>query len=175
MLNLYAYTGGFSVVAALAGAQRTTSVDIAEPALARAKDNFSLNGLDPTEHQFIVQDCYEYLKANVFAKKQFDAIVCDPPSMARNRAQLEDALNAYVRINMLGLRLVRHGGFYAASSCTAQVSPEAFRKVLAQAASRARRRAQIVHESGHAWDHPVNLAHPEGRYLKFVVLCVTDG
>jgi 23S rRNA (cytosine1962-C5)-methyltransferase len=175
VLNLYAYTGGFSVVAALAGARRVTSVDIAEPALARAKDNFGLNGLDPAEHQFIVQDCYEYLKAMASGQEQFDAIVCDPPSMARNRSQLEDALKAYLRINTLGLRLVRHGGFYAASSCTAQVSPEAFRKVLAQAARRAGRRAQIVHESGHAWDHPVNLGHPEGRYLKFLVLRVTDG
>jgi 23S rRNA (cytosine1962-C5)-methyltransferase len=175
VLNLYAYTGGFSVIAALAGARRVTSVDIAEPVLARAKDNFRLNGLDPADHQFIVQDCYEYLKANASGQEQFDAIVCDPPSMARNRAQLEDALKAYLRINTLGLRLVRHGGFYAASSCTAQVSPEAFRKVLAQAARRAGRRAQIVHESGHAWDHPVNLGHPEGRYLKFIVLYVTDG
>ena len=174
LLNLYAYTGGFSVVAALAGARRVTSVDIAEPALARARDNFVLNGLDPAEHQFIAQDCYEYLRATASGQAQFDAIVCDPPSMARNRAQLEDALKAYLRINMLGLRLVRDGGFYAASSCTAQVSPEAFRKVLAQAAQRAGRRAQIVHESGHAWDHPVNLGHPEGRYLKFLVMRVVD-
>ncbi len=175
VLNLYAYTGGFSVVAALAGAERVTSVDIAEPALSRAQDNFRLNALDPAKHQFIAQDCYEYLRARASGHAQFDAVVCDPPSMARNRAQLDDALNAYLRINMLGMRLVRHGGFYAASSCTAQVSPDAFRKVLADAARRARRVAQIVHESGHAWDHPVNLGHPEGRYLKFLVLRVTDG
>jgi len=175
VLNLYSYTGGFSVFAALAGAGRVTSVDIAEPVLRRAQDNFRLNRIDPTRHEFVVADCYEYLKQRVASQERFDLVVCDPPSMAHNRAQLDDAMRAYTRLNALGLRVVRNGGYYAASSCTAQLSPEAFREVLVNAARRAGCTAQIVHESGHAWDHPVKLAHPEGRYLKFVMLRVADG
>jgi 23S rRNA (cytosine1962-C5)-methyltransferase len=174
VLNLYAYTGGFSVTAALSGARRVTSVDIAAPALQRAQDNFRLNQLDPAQHQFVVRDCYDFLKASAAANERYDTIVCDPPSMAHSRAQLDDALHAYSLLSALGLRLVRDGGFYAASSCTAQVSPEIFRQMLVQSARRVGRVAQIVHEAGHAWDHPVNLAHPEGRYLKFVILRVTE-
>jgi 23S rRNA (cytosine1962-C5)-methyltransferase len=169
VLNLYAYTGGFSVPAALAGAQRVTSVDIAAPALQRAKDNFRLNQLEPERHQFQAADCFEFLKQRAAAHEMYDLVICDPPSMAHSRAQLDDALRAYTGINALGLRAVKDGGYYAASSCTAQVSPDAFPQMLAR---RAGRSAQIVHESGHAWDHPVKLAHPEGRYLKFVVLRV---
>jgi len=171
MLNLFAYTGGFSLAAALAGSI-TTNVDISQPALDRARDNFRLNRLEPGAHTFIKLDCYEYLSTVARDSQRFDAIVCDPPSLARNRAQLDNALQAYVRLNSLGLRLVRDGGYYAAASCTAQVSPEAFRQMLAAAAARAGKRAQIVHEAGHAFDHPVAVGHPEGRYLKFIVLRV---
>lgn len=173
VLNLYAYTGAFSVIAALSGARHVTSVDIAAPALQRAQDNFRLNRLDPAQHQFLVRDCYDFLKASAAANDEYDTIICDPPSMAHSRAQLDDALRAYTLLNALGLRLVRDGGFYAASSCTAQVSPELFRQMLVQSARRVGRDAQIVHEAGHAWDHPVKLAHAEGRYLKFVILRVT--
>jgi len=171
VLNLFSYTGGFSLAAALAGAT-TTSVDISQPALERARDNFKLNGLDPNNHAFTKMDCFEYLSEAVKGAQRFNAVVCDPPSLARNRAQLDQALKAYLRVNTLGLRLVLDGGFYAAASCTAQVSPEAFRHMLIQAVSRAQKRAQIVHEAGHAFDHPIAVGHTEGRYLKFVILRV---
>ncbi len=171
VLNLFSYTGGFSVVAGLAGAV-TTSVDISQPALNRACDNFKLNGLDPKAHTFVAEDCYEYLSRVSNDAPQFDAVVCDPPSLARNKAQLDNALQAYLRLNALGLRRVRDGGYYAAASCTAQVSPEAFRQMLALAVVRAGKSAQVVHEAGHAIDHPIAVGHPEGRYLKFVVLRV---
>ncbi len=174
VLNLFAYTGGFSIAAGLAGAARTTNIDTSKQALARARDNFELNELDPKAHQFTTADCYDYLKAAVRSREVFDSIVCDPPSLARNRAQLDHALKAYLHINALGLQLVRAGGYYAAASCTAQVSPEQFRQVLSDAAQRAGRTAQIVHEAGHAIDHPVGIGHPEGRYLKFIVLRVLD-
>lgn len=174
VLNLFSYTGAFSVVAALAGAERVTSVDIAAPVMARAKDNFGLNRLDVAAHEFVVGDCLAYLKVQSTASERYDVVICDPPSMARSRLQLHDALGAYVRVNALGMRLVRPGGVYAASSCTAQVSPVAFREVLAQAARNAGRRAQIIHEAGHAWDHPINLGHPEGRYLKFLIMRMVD-
>jgi 23S rRNA (cytosine1962-C5)-methyltransferase len=170
VLNLFSYTGGFSLVAARAGAARTSNVDISQHALTRARDNFILNELDPSVHQFTATDCYDYLKAAVRSREIFDSVVCDPPSLARNRAQLDHALKAYLHINALGLQLVRAGGYYAAASCTAQVSPEQFRQILSEAAQRAGRSAQIVHDAGHAIDHPIGIGHPEGRYLKFIVL-----
>ncbi len=169
MLNLFSYTGGFSVAAARAGATRVTSVDIAAPAMQRARDNFTLNGLEPSQHEFLAEDCYEYLARAIAEQKVFDVVVCDPPSLARNRAQLPNALRAYTLLNARAMSTVRPGGLYAAASCTAQLSPEAFRTMLADAARRARRRLQIVHEVGHAPDHPHFAAHPEGRYLKFIL------
>ena len=173
VLNLFSYTGGFSLAAALAGCT-TTNVDISQPALDRARENFELNGLHSSEHAFTRMDCHEYLSNAAADIGRFDAIVCDPPSLARNRTQLEQALKAYLRLNTLGLRLLRDGGLYAAASCTAQVSPEAFRQMLIQAVGRAHRTAQIIHEAGHAFDHPIAIGHPEGRYLKFVMLRVFD-
>jgi 23S rRNA (cytosine1962-C5)-methyltransferase len=169
MLNLFSYTGGFSVAAARAGARQVTSVDIAGPAIQRARDNFELNGLDSSQHAFLAEDCYEYLARAISEQQQFDLVVCDPPSLARNRAQLPNALRAYTLLNTRAMATVRVGGLYAAASCTAQVSPEAFRTMLADAARRAERRLQILHEVGHAPDHPHFAAHPEGRYLKFVM------
>ena len=174
VLNLFSYTGGFSLAAALVSDCKTTNIDISEPALSRARDNFKINNLECGAHRFSAVDCYEYLKQAVQSKKRFDAVVCDPPSLARNRAQLDHALKAYTRLNSLALSLVKNGGYYAAASCTAQVTPELFKQTLAAAVKRAGRTAQIVHEAGHAFDHPVNLGHPEGRYLKFVVLRVFD-
>jgi 23S rRNA (cytosine1962-C5)-methyltransferase len=169
MLNLFSYTGGFSVAAAKAGATHVTSVDIAAPAMQRARDNFVLNGLDPNNHEFLAEDCYDYLARAIAEHREFDVVVCDPPSLARNRAQLQNALRAYNLLNARALSCVRVGGFFASASCTAQVSPEAFRTMLADAARRAGRRLQILHEIGHAPDHPHFAAHPEGRYLKFIL------
>lgn len=169
MLNLFSYTGGFSVAAAKAGATRVTSVDVAAPAIERARDNFTLNGLDARGHEFLAEDCYEYLARAMAEHREFDVVVCDPPSLARNRAQLPNAIKAYTLLNARAISCVRVGGFFAAASCTAQLSPEAFRSMLAEAARRAGRRLQILHDVGHAPDHPHFVAHPEGRYLKFVL------
>jgi 23S rRNA (cytosine1962-C5)-methyltransferase len=174
LLNLFAYTGGFSVVAVSRGARRATNVDIAEPAIRRARQNFELNGFAPAEHEFIVEDCYDYLARAIERQSEFDVVVCDPPSLARNRAQLDAALSAYVLLNARAIRCTRLGGYFAAASCTSQLSPEGFRAMLGQAARRAARRLQILHEAGHAIDHPHLAAHPEGRYLKFIVARVLE-
>jgi 23S rRNA (cytosine1962-C5)-methyltransferase len=169
VLNLFSYTGAFSIAAVLGGATRVTSVDIAEDATAAARDNFELNGRDPEAHEFVAQDVFEYAEAMRKSNGRFGLVVCDPPSFANSREQLFGALRAYIRVNALGLSLTTIGGFYAAASCTAQVSPAAFRETLAEAAARAGVRVQIVHEAGQALDHPQFAGHPEGRYLKFVV------
>ena len=96
-------------------------------------------------------------------------MICDPPSFANSRDQQKNALRAYVSVNSAGLRVLESNGIYAAASCTAQVGPDAFRGVLAEAAVNAKRRLQIFHDAGHAADHPIFVGHPEGRYLKFLV------
>jgi 23S rRNA (cytosine1962-C5)-methyltransferase len=169
VLNLFAYTGGFSLLAALGGARSVTSVDIAPAAIAAAAENFRQNGLSAALHEGVVGDVFDYLETARKEGKRFDLVVCDPPSFASSQSKQFAALRAYARLNSLGLSLVEPGGLYAAASCTAQVSPEAFRLTLAQAAARAGVRLQIVHDVGQPADHPIFIGHPEGRYLKFVV------
>jgi 23S rRNA (cytosine1962-C5)-methyltransferase len=169
VLNLFSYTGAFSLYAALGGAKRVTSVDISAPAAEAAKQNFRLNGIDPDAHEFIVSDVFPYLDAQRNAKRRYDIVICDPPSFANSREQVTRALRAYVGVNSAALRVTEHGGLYAAASCTAQVSPEAFRGVLAESAHNAKSRYQIIHDMGHTVDHPISVAHAEGRYLKFVL------
>ncbi|MEX1020406.1 MAG: class I SAM-dependent rRNA methyltransferase [Litorilinea sp.] len=172
VLNLFAYTGGFSVFAALGGATHVTSVDSAAPAMAAAARNFTHNGLDPAAHEFVTADCFELLEKYHGEGRRFDLIVVDPPSFARARAQLDKALHAYTRLNALAMKCLEPGGILASSSCTSQVGPEAFRLMLAEAAAEAKRRALILHEAGHAPDHPVLAGFAEARYLKFVLATV---
>jgi 23S rRNA (cytosine1962-C5)-methyltransferase len=174
LLNLFSYTGGFSLHAALGGATRITSVDVAPPTAAAARDNFELNGLDPDSHEFVVADAFEYLERERSARKRYDIVVTDPPSFAHGRGQVAAALKAYTRLGRLALGLVAPGGWYVAASCTAQVSPAAFRDALQESARRAGRQLQIVHEAGQPLDHPVMAHHPEGRYLKLIVGRVLD-
>ena len=169
VLNLFSYTGAFSISAALGGALGVTSVDIAADANAAARRNFEANEIDPRAHEFVSRDVFEYLESARHHEPRFDLTICDPPSFANSRDQLFAALRAYTKVNALGIAATKRGGYYAAASCTAQVSPSAFREVLAEAAARAGVRFQIVHEAGQALDHPQAAGHPEGRYLKFVV------
>ena len=169
VLNLFSYTGGFSVVAALAGATKVTSVDSAPAAIAAAKHNFRINNLDPADHGFEIADAFELLERYHGEGRRFDLIVVDPPSFARSKAQLANARHAYRKLNALAMRCLTSDGILAASSCTSQVSPTAFNAILADAAADARRRFIIQHEAAQPLDHPVAANFPEGRYLKFVL------
>ena len=169
VLNLFSYTGAFSLHAALQGATHVTSVDVASGATAAARENFRLNGLDVDAHDFVVADVFEYLEQAKSDGRVFDLVISDPPSFAKSKQQQKQALRAYVKLNSLALRATAVGGLFAAASCTSQVGPEAFRQTLAEAASRAKRRLQIIHEAGQPADHPVFAQHLEGRYLKFMV------
>lgn len=169
VLNLFSYTGAFSLYAARGGAAHVTSVDIAPAATEDAKRNFALNGFDPDAHTFLSADVFTLLGSYAQRKEQFEVVVLDPPSLARNKKNRFAALRAYDKLNAQALRCVTPGGLLATASCTSQVSPEDFRRILAEAAVRAGVRVQIVHEAGHAPDHPVPAGFPEGRYLKFVV------
>ncbi len=168
VLNLFSYTGAFSLYAARAGASRVTSVDMSQPAARAARVNFELNGIDADRHEFLSEDVFEFLERTRQKGLRYDVVICDPPSFANSRDQLKNAHRAYVSVNSAGLRVLETGGVYAAASCTAQVSHDAFRGILAEAAVNAKRRLQIFHDAGHAADHPLFVGHPEGRYLKFL-------
>ncbi|MBX3184133.1 MAG: class I SAM-dependent rRNA methyltransferase [Polyangiaceae bacterium] len=169
VLNLFAYTGGFSLQAARGGASQVTSVDISRGALEEAERSFQQSGLDAAEHEVVAADVFEFLTQAERAGRRFDLVICDPPSFAKSRDQLKQALRAYERVNRLALKVLEPGGLLASASCTSQVDPASFRAALAEAASRAKRRLLVIHEAGHALDHPIQLGHPEGRYLKFLV------
>ncbi len=169
VLNLFSYTGGFSVAAATGGASHVVSVDSAEPAIEAAVRNFALNGLDPAQHEFVVSDCFDLLERYYGEGRRFDLIVVDPPSFARSRSQLDKALHAYRRLNSLAIQCLVPDGLLASSSCTSQVSVDAFHQMLSLAAMDAKRRLLILHEAGQPLDHPVPVHFPEARYLKFVL------
>jgi 23S rRNA (cytosine1962-C5)-methyltransferase len=169
--NLFAYTGAFSVHALAGGAERAVDVDVAAAALHDATRNAQANRVaarHATLRLDLLGDPAAALRHEALAGS--DLIVLDPPSLARNKGQRHAALRAYTRLNAAAMAALPAGGLLASASCTAQVSPEAFRGALAEAASRAQVDARVLHEAGHAADHPVPLAFPEGRYLKFVLL-----
>lgn len=170
VLNLFSYTAAFSLYAARGGATQVVSVDLAKAAVEAGARNLERNGFSREQHPGVARDVFEYLEQS--SGERFDLVVCDPPSFARNRGQAKRAERAYARVNAAALSLIRDGGLLAAASCTTQVGPEAFRNALAAAGVVAQRRLEIVHEAGQPLDHPVAIGHPEGRYLKFVLVRV---
>ncbi len=169
VLNLFAYTGAFSVSCAAGGATHVTSVDIAAPAIEAAARNVLHNALPPAVHEGVAQDVFEFLESAARAGRRWDIVIADPPSFASSRAELFGALRAYKKLHAAALSVLTPGGLYAGASCTAQVSPDAFRQSLAEGAARVRQRLTVVHEVAHAADHPYAAGHLEGRYLKFVL------
>lgn len=168
VLNLFSYTGGFSVAAAQGGAREVTSVDISAPAISACSANFQLNGLESFPHEGIAEDVFRFLEGAIRQAQKYELIVCDPPSFAKSRAQLHAAEKAYTRLLSLALQVAAPGALFCAASCTSQVGPARFRQLLADAARKAKVRFQIINENGQPDDHPVLVAHEEGRYLKFI-------
>jgi 23S rRNA (cytosine1962-C5)-methyltransferase len=169
VLDCFCYVGGFSLHAVRGGATKVIACDAAAAAVEAARRNFTLNGLDPAPHEFVTKDCFELLEEFSALGRQFDVVILDPPSFARDRKSRHAAERAYIRLNRLALGCVRPGGLLASASCTSQVSPQAFREALAEAARRADRRLIMLHNGGQPVDHPVPAHFPEARYLKFVV------
>jgi 23S rRNA (cytosine1962-C5)-methyltransferase len=174
VLNCFAYTGAFSLYALRGGASSVVSVDSASQAAEETRRNLALNGFDPDAHPAIVADCFELLSEYAARGEQFDLVILDPPSLARSRKSRQSALRAYLRLNQSALSCLPAGGLLATASCTSQVSSGAFREMLGDAAGRAGKRLLILHEAGHAMDHPVPAHFAEGRYLKFVLGVVQD-
>lgn len=169
VLNCFCYTGAFSLYALRGGASHATSVDVGKGLAEAAEINVRLNGLDLDRHTFATADCFDWLDSAVQQKKTFDVVILDPPSFAKSKQNRFAALRAYTKLNSIALRCVAPGGFLVTASCTSQISPEAFKEMLATAGANAGRQVQIIHEAGQAIDHPVPAQFPEGRYLKFIV------
>jgi 23S rRNA (cytosine1962-C5)-methyltransferase len=167
VLNCFAYTGGFAAYALKAGAKRVISVESSKPALDLAKQSFELNSFSADAADLLRADAFSYLKNSTEA---FDILVLDPPSLAPRRADVQAAAGAYKFLNLHALRLLEPGGLLFSFCCSQHVSIDLFQKIVFGAAVDAGRRLQIVKRLGHAPDHPVSLHHPEGEYLKGLVL-----
>jgi 23S rRNA (cytosine1962-C5)-methyltransferase len=165
VLNLFSYSGGFSVHAALAGAARTISVDIAAPAIEDAKEAFRLSGLNPSDHAFEAVDVFEYLSRARAKNLCFDLVVCDPPSFAPSEKAKKKATKAYIRLNRVALDRVAPGGLFVTASCSSHISGSEFRNLVAEAGRRSGRRLRFLRELGAGSDHPVRPGFEEGRYL----------
>ncbi len=169
-LNLFAYTGGFSVAAALGGAKHVVSVDVDADAIALARENFRANGLDAADHAFAAEDAFEILARYKREGRRFDLVVCDPPAFAKSQRAVDAAVAGYASLNRAALAVVAPGGLLVTASCSARVSVEQFTDAVKEAAFKARVDLQLVAETRQPADHPVSLQFREGRYLKCLVL-----
>jgi 23S rRNA (cytosine1962-C5)-methyltransferase len=174
ILNCFAYTGAFSVYALRGGACEVVSADIARYAVLEVGRNLALNGYDPDANPALVADCFDLLEQYAESGQLFDMVILDPPSLARAKKSRYAAERAYERLNTAAMRCLPPEGLLATASCTSQVSPSRFREVLGDAAARAGKRLTILHEAGHAIDHPVPAHLSEARYLKFVLGIVQE-
>jgi len=171
VLNCFAYTGGFAAYALKAGAKRVVSLDSSMPALEVAERIFELNGFDAAAYELVRGDAFSYLKNET---EQFDIVVLDPPSLAHKRGDVEAAAGGYKFLNLHALRRLEPGGLLLTFSCSPHISPDLFQKIVFGAAVDAGRKAQILKRLGHAPDHPVSLHHPEGEYLKGLLIKVLE-
>jgi 23S rRNA (cytosine1962-C5)-methyltransferase len=167
VLNLFSYTGGFSVYAGLGGATRVASLDVAEGAVRSAEANWALNGLTPAHHEGLAVDVFDYLTN---ATEKWDHVIVDPPSMGHSEEQKERAVKKYTDLFAASVKLVKPGGQLSLSSCSSHISFEDFFEIIREAMSLARRRGQILRVSGQGPDHPFLHSSHEQRYLKFVHL-----
>lgn len=168
VLNLFSYTGGFSLFAAAGKAKKVTSVDIAKVAIEAVSRNFEINKFS-TPHRDVAQDAFEFVQEELQQKKQYDLVITDPPSFAPNEKSVPQATAAYTKIFADSIRLVKENGFFAASSCSSHISTEAFLEICLEAFAKAGRRGLVVKMGSQPIDHPYPLAMPELRYLKFVL------
>jgi 23S rRNA (cytosine1962-C5)-methyltransferase len=163
VLNCFAYTGGFSVYAARGGAKEVVSVESSEPAVAMGRKNFERNQLGAEQSVWAQTDVFDYLRST---KKEFEMIILDPPAFCKSKNQIQDAARGYKDINLQALKQLPKGGLLFTFSCSSYITPDLFQKILFGAASDAKRDVRILKKTSHAFDHPINIYHPEGEYLK---------
>ena len=170
VLNVFAYTGGFSLYAARGGARAVVSIDMSRPALAAAARNFDLNRAHPSvaaaarKHELLAEDAFEALARLGRDGRRFDVAIIDPPAFAKKRAKVERAISAYRRLVRLGLGVLQPGGALVMASCSSKVGADEFFTAVHQAAVQAGRPLREIERTGHPLDHPVGFK--EGAYLK---------
>jgi len=168
VLNTFCYTGGFSVYAIKGGAKSVVSVDCSKRAVDLTDENVAIN-FEDASHSSLAVDAFEYLEK---IDQQFDMIILDPPAFAKHGKVLANALQGYKRINAKAIQQIRPGGILFTFSCSQVVSKENFRKSVFTAAANVGRNVRILHQMNQPVDHPVNIFHPEGEYLKGLVVYV---
>ena len=169
VLNMFCYTGGFSFYAMKGGARLVHSVDSSAKAIELTNQNVKLNFADDNRHEAFTADAFEFMR-NI--KDRYDLIILDPPAFAKHRDAVHQALQAYKRINTRAFEQIRSGGIIFTFSCSQVVSKEKFREAVFSAAAISGRNVRILHQLTQPADHPVNIYHPEGEYLKGLVLYV---
>lgn len=169
VLNMFCYTGGFSVYAMRGDAKQVHSVDSSAKAIELTNDNVALNFPGDARHEAFCEDAFKYLDEH---DQQYDLIVLDPPAFAKHRAALRNALKGYTRLNVKGLQRIKKGGILFTFSCSQVVTKDNFRNAVFTAAAQVGRKVRILHQLHQPADHPINIYHPEGEYLKGLVLYV---
>ena len=179
VLNMFCYTGGFSLYALRGGAKLVHSVDVSQKAIDLVNANVARNFPGCTNHQAVTADAFDYLSAVTNGKivndqivNNFDLIILDPPAFAKHRDAVKNALRGYQRINAKAIEMIRPGGILFTFSCSQAVDKEAFRLAVFSAAAQTGRKVRILHQLHQPQDHPINIYHPEGEYLKGLVLYV---
>lgn len=171
VLNCFGYTGGFSLAALKGGAEYVETVDISQKAITLCNANVSLNADLPADrHKGVVADVLQYLATLNANHAAFDLIILDPPAFAKNHRALQQGLKGYRKINQAAMEMIAPGGLLMTFSCSQAVSKEDFQTMVFTSAINAHRQVRIVRQLPHAIDHPVSIYHPEGEYLKGLLL-----
>ena len=169
VLNMFCYTGGFSVYAMRGNAKLVHSVDSSAKAIELTRANIELNFAGDNRHEAFCEDAFRYLEK---AADQYDLIILDPPAFAKHRGALHNALKGYTRLNLKAFEKIKKGGVLFTFSCSQVVTKDHFRNAVFTAAALAHRKVRILHQLHQPADHPINIYHPEGEYLKGLVLFV---
>lgn len=169
VLNTFCYTGGFSVYALASGASLVHSVDASKKAIELTADNIALNGFDPQIHACFAADTFEFLNEK---RETYDVIILDPPAFAKHRDARHQAVRGYQRLNAEAMRAIAPGGVLFTFSCSQVVDRQLFYDTIVSAAIQAGREISVLHHLSQPADHPVSIFHPEGEYLKGLVLYV---
>ena len=167
---MFCYTGGFSFYALRGGAQLVHSVDSSQKAIDITNLNVKLNFPEDNRHQAFAMDAFKFLNDTQLG--QYDLIILDPPAFAKHRDAVKNAMKGYIRLNQKAMEKLNEGGIIFTFSCSQAVNKETFRTAVFTAAARAGKNVRILHQLHQPADHPVNIYHPEGEYLKGLVLYV---
>jgi 23S rRNA (cytosine1962-C5)-methyltransferase len=179
VLNMFCYTGGFSFYAMRGGAELVHSVDSSAKAIELTKQNVELNFPGDARHEAYCEDAFKFLEGIGMPKANsqkptasYNLIILDPPAFAKHRGALHNALKGYTRLNQKAFEKIEHGGILFTFSCSQVVTKDHFRNAVFTAAALAKRKVRILHQLHQPADHPINIYHPEGEYLKGLVLYV---